>query len=252
VKAILSAMLLLCAALCGQDETFVAPPAPEDRLFEDSRVLVRDPARRQAIVEALAALEEKHGFRMYCALYDSLIGSTPADRARELQAAWLGRQPGMVLVLETDSRVFQVGQAPPESREIEPGSRLELAGPADLSPSDLAALIAGLEVPLREARDSAAFAETLSVGMARAVSTVLDERAARPEGDGKARMIVLAIGLIAAVGLGALLVVAGLKRAEARSQERYVFPKVHVGTRLGAPYGGGKISARSFGAKDKA
>jgi hypothetical protein len=42
-------------------------------------------------------------------------------------------------------------------------------------------------------------------------------------------------------------VVAGLNRAEARSLVRYVFPKVSVGTRLGAPYGGGKISSRSFG-----
>jgi len=28
-----------------------------------------------------------------------------------------------------------------------------------------------------------------------------------------------------------------------------VFPKVNVGMRLGAPYGGGKISSRSFGGK---
>jgi hypothetical protein len=39
---------------------------------------------------------------------------------------------------------------------------------------------------------------------------------------------------------------------EARSRERYVFPKVHVGTRLGAPYGGGKVRVRSFAAKGRA
>jgi hypothetical protein len=60
-------------------------------------------------------------------------------------------------------------------------------------------------------------------------------------------MIVLAIGLISVAGLVSLLVVAGLRRAEARSLERYVFPKIAVGGRLGAPYGGGKVSSRSFG-----
>lgn len=245
VKAILSALLLALAgaALPARGQPSAVPPAPVDRLLDDSRVLAREPARRQAIEEALAGLEGRHGFRMYFALFDSLIGSTPADRARELRAAWLGNQPGMVLVLETDSRAFR---ASIDGRGGAPGDA------AALTAGDLAALAAGLEPRLAEARDGAAFAETLGVGMARALSAALDARAARPAGDGGARTVVLAIGLIAAVGLGALLVAAGLKRAEARSRERYVFPKVHVGTRLGAPYGGGKIRARSFGGKDRA
>ena len=97
------------------------------------------------------------------------------------------------------------------------------------------------------AGDGAEFAERLGTGIAGGVSAVLDEQAARPEGATKGRTVLLAIGLIAAAGLVALFVVAGLKRAEAKSLERYVFPKISVGTRLGAPYGGGKISSRSFG-----
>ena len=252
VKAIVSALLmLLAAALPGQDEGFVAPPPPPDRLLDESRVLAREPARRQAIEEALAALSEKHGFPMFFVLYDSLIGSHPAERARELQAAWLGSQAGLVLVLETDSRVFHAGQAPPETREIAPGTRLPLAGAAELSPGDLAALADGLGESLRASRDSAGFAQVLGVGMARGVSDLLDERAARPEGKSRAHTVVLAIGLLAATGLGALLVTAFIKRADARSRERHLFPKIHVAQRLGAPFGGGKISSRSFGPKSK-
>ena len=59
-------------------------------------------------------------------------------------------------------------------------------------------------------------------------------------------MIILAVGLLAGTGLVALLVVAGLKRAESKALERFVFPKIGVGMRLGAPYGGGKVSSRSF------
>jgi len=252
MKAIVSALLmLLAAALPGQDECFVAPPPPPDRLLDESRVLAREPARRQAIEEALAMLAAKHGFPMFFVLYDSLIGGSPAERARALQAAWLGEQAGLVLVLETDSRVFHAGQAAPETREIAPGARLPLAGPAELSPGDLTALAAGLGEALRASRDSAEFSQVLGVGMARGVAALLDERAAKPEGGSRARTVVLAIGLLAATGLGALLVSAFLKRADARSRERHLFPKIHVAQRLGAPFGGGKISARSFGPKTR-
>jgi hypothetical protein len=256
VRGIIVALLLLLGtALSGRalalDEKFVAPAPPADRVLDESRVLARDAERRQAIAKELAALEAKHGFRMYFVLYDSLFGRNLADRARELQEAWLGGQPGMVVVLETDSRNFKVGRAPLPQKEIEPGKRVEVPGPTDLAPSDLSAVVRELEGALMTARDSGEFAERLGAGFARGVSGVFDERAARPEGGTKGRMIALAIGLIAVTGLVALLVVAGLKRAEARSLERYVFPKISVGMRLGAPYGGGKISSRSFGRRPR-
>ena len=79
---------------------------------------------------------------------------------------------------------------------------------------------------------------------------MLDERAAAPEGKTKGRLILLAVGFGAAIGLISLLVVAGLKRAEAKALERFVFPKATVGIRLGAPFGGGKVSSRSFGSRE--
>ena len=251
VKGIFCALLLLLGAAVpgrAQDRPFVAPPPPEDGILDESRVLVREPERIQAIAAALAELEAKHGFRMYFALYDSLYGRSVADRARDLQQAWLGDRPGMVLVLETDSRTFKLGRPAPRQKEIGPSQAVEIQGPADLSSLDLSAVVRGFEGSLMTARDSAEFAERLGTGFAGGVATVFEERATRPEGGAsKSRMIALAIGLLAATGLLALLVVAGLKRAEARSLVRYVFPKVSVGTRLGAPCGGGKISSRSFG-----
>jgi hypothetical protein len=243
-------LLLLATALPAraQDMPFAAPPPPADGLLDESRVLAREPERKQAITAALAGLEAKHGFRMYFALYDSLYGRSVADRARDLQQAWLGDRPGMVLVLETDSRTFKLGRPPPRQKEIGSGQAVEVLGPADLSSLDLSEVVRGLEGSLMTARDAAEFAERLGTGFAAGISTVFEERATRPEGSAsRSRMIALAIGLLAATGLLALLVVAGLKRAEARSLERYVFPKVSVGTRLGAPYGGGKISSRGFG-----
>lgn len=250
VRGIFIALLLLwgsALSVKAQEEPFVPPPAPEDRVLDESRVLSRDPGRKEAIAAAITALETKHGFRMYFVLYDSLYGRDLAERARTLRQAWLGEQPGMVLLLETDSRTFKIDRPAALHREVEPGTRLEIPEATDLSSMDLSEALRKMEGSLMTARDGAEFAERLGLGMAAGVSAVFDERAERPEGGTKGRMVILAIGVLAVAGLVALLVVAGLKRAEARSLERYVFPKINVGTRLGAPYGGGKVSSRSFG-----
>ncbi len=254
VRGIFVALLLLAGfAMPGraEEEAFTPPPAPADRLHDESRVLARDEERRRAIVDALADLEAKHGFRLYFVLYDSLYGRDLNERARELQEAWLRDQAGMVMLLETDSRDFRFGLPPPPQREIEPGTKLEVPEATDLSQFDLSGVIRGLEGSLKTAGDGGEFALRLGTGVAGGVATVFEEQAARPDSVDKGRLILLAIGLFAVAGLVALLVVAGLKRAEARSLERYVFPKISVGMRLGAPYGGGKISSRNFGAGKK-
>jgi hypothetical protein len=248
----------ICCALLGmfagwlhaQEEEFTAPPPPPDLVLDEARLFARNPERLREIAESLAALEEKHDFRFYFVLYDSLFERSLSDRAQALQQAWLGGDPGIVLVLETDSGIFKVGQAPTEQAEIDGGAKLPLTGAKELAPSDLTALVRGIEGSLRESADREDFSARLATGMATGISTLLDERAAEPDGGTRGRMIVLAIGLVAGAGLIALLVVAGLKRAEAKSLERYVFPKVTVGIRLGAPYGGGKVSSRSFGDRE--
>jgi len=250
VRGIIVALLLLLGtALSGraQEENFVPPPPPEDRVLDESRVLARDGERRREIVAALEELEAKHGFRIYYVLYSSLYGRSLNERARQLQMAWLGDKPGLVMVLETDSRTYRFAMPAPLQKEIGPGTKLEMPESTDISLLDLSIVVRGLEGSLMTAEDSADYAKRLATGVAAGVSAVFDEQAARPEGVPKGRMVVLAIGVIAATGLVALLVVAGLKRAEAKSLQRYVFPKITVGTRLGAPYGGGKVSSRSFG-----
>jgi hypothetical protein len=251
VNCLLCCLGFLVAAVglrAQEEEEFPVPPAPENRVLDDARLFARNPERLAVISETLAALEAKHGYRLHFAIYNTLIGRTLKDQAGLLERKWLAGQPGMVLVLEADSFKFQFGQAPPVQEEIEPGNTVERFRPTDFAPIELEHMIAELEEPLQDATtDRQMFAEALATGMAGRISALLDQRAAAPAGTSRSRMVVLAIGLLALTGLLALLVVAGLKRAEARARERFIFPKVAVGTRLGAPYGGGKVSSRSFG-----
>ncbi|MCW1922242.1 hypothetical protein OKA05_06735 [Luteolibacter arcticus] len=248
MRGLCVALLWIVAGWLNAQELddFTAPPPPADRVLDEARIFARSPDRHQAIAGALAALEEKHGFPFYYVLYSSLYGRNLSDRAHALQHAWLGDAPGIVLVLETDSRNFRVGQAASKKDEIRTGTMLPVAGPKELAPSDLAMIVRGMEESLRQAANGEEFAERLATGMTAGISTLLDERAAAPEGSTRSRLILLAVGFGAAAGLISLLVVAGLKRAEAKALERFVFPKATVGTRLGAPFGGGKVSSRSF------
>jgi hypothetical protein len=254
MRGVFSALLLAWSLIAAaplfaqeEEEEFIAPPPPADGILDEARILSRDTDRHRAIAEAISQLQEKYKFHLYYALYDSLIGSNAGTQAVRLQKAWLGDQPGIVIVLETDSGIFRFGQVAPKQQEIEPGKNLELAEPLTFSSFELTELVRSMEDSLKSAADRSDYAEKLGIGTAQGISTLLEQREAAPGGDTHVRMVVLAIGLLAATGLLALLVVAGLKRAEAKSQERYVFPKVNVGMRLGAPFGGGKVSSRSFG-----
>ncbi|MEK7952975.1 hypothetical protein WKV53_20850 [Luteolibacter sp. Y139] len=252
-------MRLLCVALlwmmagwlhAQETDDFTPPPPPADGILDEARMFARSPERHKAVAETLAALEEKHGFRFYFVLYSSLYGRNLDDRAHVLQRAWLGDSPGMVLVLETDSRIFRQSQTPTKADHLPAGATLPVTGPKELAPTDLGAIGRTMEESLRQAPSTEDYAERLALGLATGISKVLDERAAVPEGTTRSSLVLLAVGFGAAVGLIALLVVAGLKRAEAKALERFVFPKATVGTRLGAPFGGGKVSSRSFGNRE--
>jgi hypothetical protein len=249
VRVLCVALLWMLAGWLHAQEAddFTAPPPPADGILDEARMFARSPERHKAVAEALAALEEKHGFPFYFVLYSSLYGRNLDDRAHALQQAWLGNSPGMVLVLETDSRTFRQSQAPSKVDQVPEGATLPVTGPKEFSPSDLGAIGRGMEESLRQAPSTEEYAERLAIGLTTGISKVLDERAAAPEGTTRGRLVLLAVGFGAAAGLISLLVVAGLKRAEAKALERFVFPKATVGTRLGAPFGGGKVSSRSFG-----
>jgi hypothetical protein len=59
-------------------------------------------------------------------------------------------------------------------------------------------------------------------------------------------MIVVFSGFVILIPLIGILVRQLLLASSIRSNEKYYFPDVQVGLRLGAPYGGGWVSEKSF------
>lgn len=249
-KVFLSAAAAIGLAL-GQgipaaDDAFPVPPRPAFQIIDDARIFQHEPDRLRALADHLGDLRETHAFPLYLVIHDSLIGTSPSEQVQRLHDAWIGDGSGLVAVIETDSGRFAVSRPARKSERIAPDVELPTTGPSDLTDLELTGALARVAAEVLPVRDRAARAEALGRGLADEVGALLQARRDAPEPRTKVRTMVLGVGLLAGCGLAAMVAVTLLRRADSKAARRFHFPQVHVGQRLGAPYGGGRISSRSF------
>lgn len=240
---LLVAVAMTAGVLGAQEETPV-PPRPERGLHDEARLLTGEPELAEAVSRRLLEFRERTGFRVEVALVSTLIGRTVFEESQRLRDAWLGDDPGLVLVLEADSGEWEIGWS---ERLIRAGDlELPAIGPSEVGPQERVSITSRLRAlppaPVRSVEGARRLVDELLAG--------LDEAVGAPEVSRghPVRLLMLALGLGAAMLLVAMLVAAGVKRADRRAEDRLYFPKIEVGRRLQAPRGGGKVSSRSFGA----
>lgn len=241
-------MTLWLGAAMGQEFSPVPEfPKPKRHIVDDGRLFFTEPGRLAAMEARLVALEEKHQFPVYVCIYSALIGSTVPERVQALQDQWVGNDsPGWVAVLETDNRVVALGIHPVKEVTFDGGSALPTPGPLDLTGFEQNSLRAQIVQATQGVDDPTRQAEITVNLLAGGIDKILNARAAPPARNTRMRIAAVTVGLVAATALVGLLAVAWLRRSDARERQRFVFPEITVGTRLGAPYGGGKISSRGF------
>lgn len=223
------------------------PQVPSVHVLDDARIFASEPARLAALEARLSALEAKYGFPVYLVVYDTLIATDVRERSQQFQNQWIGNDdPGMVAVFETDSGAVGIGVHPLKQLELDSGSQIPTMGPLDLSVLEQESIAREVFQRVSRVRDSRDRIEAVVNGMADEITRDLEARAAPASHTATWRIAAFTVGLGAAGGLVVLLAMAWLRRTEHRAKQRYVFPDVNVGTRLGAPYGGGKISSRDF------
>jgi hypothetical protein len=241
-------------ALClgralGQE---VYPPsngsqAPQAHILDDARIFSSEPARLAALEARLRQIEEKDHFPIYVAIYDTLIGTDVKERSQELQSRWVGSDaPGMVAVVETDSGNVSLGVHPVKHFELQSGAELPNIGPLDFTLLEQDSILRLVQERAGVIEDSRTKIEAVVNGLADEVGKNLAARQAPASHTAQIRTIVFTAGLMVAGILIGLLTLAWLRRSDNRARQRFIFPDVNVGIRLGAPYGGGKISSRSF------
>ena len=245
MKAIFAILALLFGHLAAQEALQLEiPAAPERGILDDARVFDNAPASRVELENRIETAAELSGFQVFVAIYDTLIGRSLPEELARLQDAWLADEVGVLLVIESDSGrwllawsdgglvssgdlpavpVVRRGAVPtPERLRIESALR-DLGVPRQRSIEDISRIVHTL--------------------IDRLETAVAEE--ARPGGWTK-EVVVMAVGLLAAIFLSAMLGWAWVKRNASRAREKLIFPEVSVGRRLGAPYGGGRITTRRF------
>ncbi len=238
-------MIAGMAGLLGaQDFDLPVSSVPARAVHDEARLFAAAPERLEAMSERLEALHERTGFRVRVAFMHSLIGRTVFEESRRLREAWLQDEPGLVLVLEVDSGHWEIGWA---ERTMSAGNQeLPAVGPSEVAPQEQVSIVNHLRTlpapRLRSREDAEVLVDEL-IGSLEA--TVGAEQS--PAGH-RGRLLLLALGLGAGLLLIALLVAAGVRRADRRAADRWYFPEIEVGERLKAPRGGGMVSSRSFGA----
>lgn len=246
-------VLLSCVAAIGlargqaipaMDDAYPIPPRPAFHVVDDARIFQHEPERLRALADQLAQLEAKYSFPLYLSIHDSIIGLPPSELVQRLHDAWIGKESGLVALIETDSGRFAVSRPARKTEDIAPD--LPKWSPSDLTDLELTAVLARVAAEVLPVKDRAGRAEKLGQMLADEISGVLQSRQQAPERKDGMRTAVLAVGLLALAALLGMITVMLIRRADSRASRRFFFPQVHVGRRLGAPYGGGTISSKNF------
>jgi len=235
---------LLAQELPGPD----VPPPPEGRILDQARLFEREPDRLEALSLKFRDFSERTGYPVYLAIHDSLIGSDTSERARLLADAWLGSASGVVVVFESDSGSYACEWRGPAERGLADadGTPVPTLGESDLPPQEELFVVRRLAALGELEKSSADAVERLALTLVGTLDHAF-RRSTDPYGRERTmRLVGLIVALLAFAGLLALAGLWALRRFERRGDERLVFPRVRVATRLGAPFGGGRISSRSF------
>lgn len=236
-------LILLLGVSGAQEIGIPVPPRPEGGVLDEARLFESVPERREALEQRVRALRESSGFRAHLVFVDSLIGRTVFEESLRLRDAWLGEEPGLVLVYEVDSGKWEINWTDRSIRAE--GLELPASGPSEVGPRKRVAIMSRLkalpEPAVRSREDAERLVGTLLTSLEGA--TVELPLARRHFG----RLILLGVGLAASLLLLAMLIAASVRRADRRAEDRLYFPEIEVGERLKAPRGGGVVSSRIFG-----
>lgn len=224
-------------------ERALLPDPPADFLLDHGQIFERHPERKQALAERLQNFAAEHDLPIYVVVYAGLIDSTLPRRARLLYDKWIGPdRDGVVLVFNSDTRSHELLTPRQGHASLRDGT----GRVTRLADYNLIPILAELRVTLEGIEDRLDYLDRSTEILCIRLGQVLATKPA-----GITDRSVLKLGAFT-LGLGLVLTLLGifanrrLRRADQRARERFYFPEVTVGVRLGAPFCGGRLSVVEF------
>ncbi|MFT3990841.1 MAG: hypothetical protein QM680_05470 [Luteolibacter sp.] len=219
------------------------PPPPPEMVTDESGLFESNPQALQRMRQALQKLAQERGFKIYVVIRAVMIGSNSTQLAGQLQQAWVPQGDGLVLVYESNSKSLGLGRGYDEDVTT-PDQKW-------LIPShEIMGIFAGSMKSVEGSLPPAEFMERLTLRLAAECSDYFAKMEAPAPSGRIGRLAALAFGafaLLVLVGFGLTMLLRRLGHGRA---PKYQFPKTDLPQRLKAPFGGGKVIVRRFGAAE--
>ncbi|MFT4175467.1 MAG: hypothetical protein QM627_02315 [Luteolibacter sp.] len=218
------------------------PPPPAEMVSDESGLYDDDPEALERMRQAVRKLADERGFRIYVVIRPVMIASDSMQLAGQLQQAWVPDGDGIVLVYESNSKSLGLGRGYEEVQGDSDG-RWRMPSHEFMRIFTNAMKMEGKPAP-------AEFLERLTLRLAESCSEYFVKKEAPVPAGRMPRFAALALGslvLLGVIGGGLALV---LRRFGHGATGRFVFPKSDLPQRLKAPFGGGMVIVRRFGAEE--
>lgn len=229
-----------------RDEAHIELSPPHNYVMDYAKVFEAHPAVLAKVVASLTRMREEFGYPVYLALYENIPDASLRERADELYEEWIGQSgDGLVVVQQLDPVVY--GDNPAMAFRRGDGMDVQLEDTAALIPErDILAILSRIK---SEFEDKARIHYELEIwarALEREMELYFD---VKPMGwrDAENLMLVAVFaGFVITIPLVGILIHRLFLASSNEAGKTYYFPEVHIARRLGAPYGGGWTSERSF------
>ena len=220
---------------------------PDNQVLDQANVFLDHPDVLAEMVGRLSRMKADYEYPVYLAVYYNVLDASLRERADQLYESWIGDSGrGMVIVYQLDPVVY--GDNP--AMAYHKGDGLDPhfgGGPSPIPERDMIAMLT--KVSPQVGSDTGAHHSSISalvLALEAEITRYHDIPAASWRDLDSLIMIAVFSGFVIAIPLIGMLIRRLLLSSSNESRKTYYFPDVQVAYRLGAPYGGGWVSEKSF------
>ena len=220
---------------------------PDNQILDQANVFLDHPDVLAEMVGRLSRMKADYEYPVYLAVYYNVLDASLRERADQLYESWIGDSGrGMVIVYQLDPVVY--GDNPAMAYHKGDGLDPHFGGGSSPIPErDMIAMLT--KVSPQVGSDTGAHHSSISalvLALEAEITRYHDIPAASWRDLDSLIMIAVFSGFVIAIPLIGMLIRRLLLSSSNESRKTYYFPDVQVAYRLGAPYGGGWVSEKSY------
>lgn len=236
-----------CAQEQEAGDTGAAIEVPDNLVLDQAKLFQEHPQTFAKIVDRLTRMRDEFGYPVYLAVYYNVLDASLRDRADQLYEAWVGDSGrGMVIVYQLNPVVY--GDNPAMAYHKGDGLDSEYEGDMEPIPeTDITAILTKIRPQGKV--DSSKHHEVLNAFIVALEGEIERYHRIQPTSwrdPENLTLIAVFSGFVIAIPLIGMFISRLLLAASNEAGKAYYFPDIQVASRLGAPYGGGWVSEKSF------